>query len=131
MKIAFSVLTAFWAGLATPLLLRAEDHAGSCMAPQVPGTARHEPTGLSLPHPIVHGKVPVVFVHGLWATPASWRRLIESLAADPEIDRRFQFWTFGYSTSNPIPYSAHLLRSDLEAARRRLDPTRTDAALDR
>ena len=91
----------------------------------------HEPSGLSLVRPYVRGKIPVVFVHGLWATPASWRPMIEALAADPAIDDRFQFWTFGYSTGNPIPYSAYLLRRDLDEARRRLDPDKTDAAFDR
>ena len=46
--------------------------------------------------------MPVVFVHGLWARPSCWRRMIESLATDPAIGGGFQFWTFGYSTGNPI-----------------------------
>ena len=91
----------------------------------------HEPSGLAPVSPYVRGKTPVVFVHGLWARPSSWRPMIEALAADPAIDGRFQFWTFGYSTGNPIPYSAYLLRRDLDEARRRLDPGRTDPALDR
>ena len=57
--------------------------------------------------------------------------MIETLAADPAIDGGFQFWTFGYSTGNPIPYSAYLLRRDLDEARRRLDPGKTDPAFDR
>ena len=99
--------------------------------PELGQRLSYEPTGLSLPRPYVRGKLPVVFVHGLWATPSSWRPMIEALTADPEIDRRFQFWTFGYSTGNPIPYSAYLLRRDLDEARRRLDPGKTDPALDR
>jgi pimeloyl-ACP methyl ester carboxylesterase len=57
--------------------------------------------------------------------------MIEALAADPAIDGRIQFWAFGYSTGNPIPYSAYLLRRDLDEVRRRLDPGRTDPAFDR
>ena len=57
--------------------------------------------------------------------------MIEALASDPAIDRGFQFWTFGYSTGNPIPYSGYLLRRDLDEARRRLDPGKTDPAFDR
>ena len=75
--------------------------------------------------------MPVVFVHGLGARPASWRRMIEALAADPAIDGRFQFWTFGYATGNPIPYSGYLLRRDLDEVRRRLDPDKSDPAFDR
>ena len=47
------------------------------------------------------------------------------------VDRGFQFWLFGYSTGNPIPYSGYLLRRDLDEARRRLDPGKSDPAFDR
>ena len=57
--------------------------------------------------------------------------MIETLEADPAIKDGFQFWTFGYSTGDPIPYSAHLLRRDLDEVRRRLDPGQADPALDR
>jgi pimeloyl-ACP methyl ester carboxylesterase len=46
---------------------------------------RYEPTGLSLPRPYVRGKMPVVFVHGLWASPSWWRRMIEALAAEGRV----------------------------------------------
>ena len=131
MKFVFSILTAFWAGFATPSLLPAEDHAESRMRLRVKEQTPHEPSGLAPVSPYVRGKTPVVFVHGLWATPASWRPMIGALVSDPAIDARYQFWTFGYATGNPIPYSAYLLRRDLEEARRRLDPGRTDPALDR
>jgi pimeloyl-ACP methyl ester carboxylesterase len=92
---------------------------------------RYEPTGLSLMSAYVRGKIPVLFIHGMCAHPASWHRMIATLENDPEIRERYQFWTFGYSTGDPIPYSAHLLRRNLEDARRKLDPGRSDAALDR
>jgi pimeloyl-ACP methyl ester carboxylesterase len=92
---------------------------------------RYEPTGLSLLRPYDRGKIPVVFVHGLWLSPWSWHRMIQALEGDPSIKGRFQFWTFGYSTGDPIPYSAYLLRRDLDEVRRRLDPGRSDPAFDR
>jgi pimeloyl-ACP methyl ester carboxylesterase len=57
--------------------------------------------------------------------------MIAALESDPAIAGRFQFWTFGYSTGDPIPYSAHLLRANLGDARRKLDPDRSDTAFDR
>ena len=57
--------------------------------------------------------------------------MIESLEADAALRDRYQFWTFGYSTGDPIPYSASLLRRDLEEVRRKFDPDGTDAAFDR
>ena len=97
----------------------------------VAGLFRFEPTGLSLLRPYQRGKIPVVFVHGLWANPWSWSRMIESLEGDAALRERYQFWTFGYSTGDPIPYSAALLRRDLGEVRRKFDPDGTDAAFDR
>ena len=57
--------------------------------------------------------------------------MIEALAADPALDRGFQFWTFGYSTGGPIPYSASLLRRDMEEVRRKFDPEGTAGEFDR
>ena len=107
--------------------------------PQAPGPSdvavkdlfRYEPTGLSLLRPHARGKIPIVFVHGLWSNPWSWGRMIESLEADPALGERYQFWTFGYSTGDPIPHSAWLLRHDLEEARRRFDPDQSDPAFAR
>ena len=101
-------------------------HSGSMME-----FLRYEPTGLSLLRPYARGKVPVVFIHGLWASPASWHRLIATLEEDPAIKEKYQFWTFGYSTGDPIPYSAYLLRKNLDDVRPKLDPDRSDSALDR
>ena len=107
--------------------------------PQAPGQTdaaiadllRYEPTGLSLLRPYARGKIPVVFVHGLWSNPWSWGRMIESLEVDPALGERYQFWTFGYSTGDPIPHSAWLLRHDLGEARRKFDPAESDPAFAR
>ena len=77
---------------------------------------RYEPTGLSILHPYVRGKIPVIFIHGLWSTPWSWGRTIAALQTDPSLNSRYQFWTFGYSTGDPIPYSATLLSAILRLA---------------
>lgn len=98
---------------------------------EVAGLLRYEPTGLSLLRPYRRGRVPVVLVHGLWSGPWSWAPMVEALEADPALRDRYQFWTFGYSTGDPILYSAWQLRRDLDEVRRRFDPDRTDAAFDR
>jgi pimeloyl-ACP methyl ester carboxylesterase len=97
----------------------------------VAGLFRFEPTGLSLLRPYERGKIPVVFIHGLWSSPWSWSRTIEGLEANAVLRDRYQFWTFGYSTGDPIPYSAALLRRDLEEVRRKFDPDGADPAFDR
>jgi pimeloyl-ACP methyl ester carboxylesterase len=57
--------------------------------------------------------------------------MIEALEADPAMRGHFQFWTFGYSTGDPIPYSAYLMRKSLDEVRQKFDPGRSDPALDR
>ena len=115
-----------WVASAILSPLPAQVHAELRRASESEERLRYEPTGLSLMRPGMCGKTPHVFVLRLWASPSCWRRMIDALATDPAIDGRFQFWTFGYSTGNPIPYSGYLLRRDLDKARRRLDPRQTD-----
>jgi pimeloyl-ACP methyl ester carboxylesterase len=97
----------------------------------VAGLFRYEPTGLSLLQPYRRGRIPVVFVHGLWSNPWSWSPMVKALEADAGLRDRYQFWTFGYSTGDPIPYSASLLRRDLDEVRRKFDPDGSDPAFDR
>jgi pimeloyl-ACP methyl ester carboxylesterase len=115
----------------TPSRSWAQVDAPASSSTPVSELLRYESTGLSLLSPYTRGKIPVVLIHGLWATPGSWRRMIATLEENPTIKGRYQFWTFGYSTGDPIPYSAHLLRENLEDVRRKVDPAKTDAALDR
>jgi pimeloyl-ACP methyl ester carboxylesterase len=56
---------------------------------------------------------PVIFVHGLQETPASWAPMIDSLRDDPWIREHYQFWLFSYPSGYPYPYSAALLRGYL------------------
>ena len=63
-------------------------------------------------------RIPVLFVHGLQDTPASWAPMFNYLRGDPEIRRNYQFWVFSYPSGYPYPYSASLLRRDLDAVAR-------------
>ena len=65
-----------------------------------------------------HARTPVIFVHGLQETGASWAPMVESLRDDPWIRQRYQFWFFGYPTGYPYPYAAALLRQDLDGIKR-------------
>jgi tetratricopeptide (TPR) repeat protein len=101
---------------------------GTSLHHSVSDLLRYEPTGLSILEPYVRGKIPVVFIHGLWSTPWSWQRMIAALDADPALKKKYQMWTFGYSTGDPIPYSATLLRKHLDEARGKFDPDKSDPA---
>jgi pimeloyl-ACP methyl ester carboxylesterase len=60
-------------------------------------------------------KVPVLFVHGLQDTMATWAPMVNTLRADPVLRRNYQLWVFSYPSGYPIPYSALLLRRELDA----------------
>lgn len=59
-------------------------------------------------------RIPVLLVHGLQDTPVTWAPMYLSLVNDPEIRKRYQFWAFSYPSGYPYPYSASLLRKELD-----------------
>jgi pimeloyl-ACP methyl ester carboxylesterase len=59
-------------------------------------------------------RTPVIFVHGLQDTPAGWAPMINALRSDQWIRKHYQFWVFSYPSGYPYPYSATLLRHDLD-----------------
>jgi pimeloyl-ACP methyl ester carboxylesterase len=63
-------------------------------------------------------RTPVLFVHGLDSTPATWTLMYHSLMQDPGIRKNYQFWVFSYPSGYPYPYSASLLRKELDGVRR-------------
>lgn len=64
--------------------------------------------------PFDPGRTPVIFVHGLQDTPVSFVPMVNAFRKDPEIQRRYQFWIFSYPSGYPYPYSAALLRRELD-----------------
>jgi pimeloyl-ACP methyl ester carboxylesterase len=59
-------------------------------------------------------KIPVLMTHGLQDTPATWAPLLNRLRTDPEINKHYQFWIYSYPSGYPFPYSAMLLREELD-----------------
>jgi pimeloyl-ACP methyl ester carboxylesterase len=74
--------------------------------------------GLIQVQPYDPNKIPLLLVHGLQSTPVVWTKMVNTLWADPAIRRNYQIWVFGYPTGYPVPYSAMLLRRQLDALRR-------------
>jgi pimeloyl-ACP methyl ester carboxylesterase len=65
-------------------------------------------------------RTPVIFVHGLQETGASWAPMIDSLRDDPWIRKHYQFWFYSYPSGYPYPYAAALFRRDLDGIKRTL-----------
>lgn len=64
-------------------------------------------------------KIPVLCIHGLGNSPATWAPVIDYLRTDPEIRKNYQFWFFSYPSGLPYPLSAAILRNQLSQIRQR------------
>lgn len=64
-------------------------------------------------------KIPILCIHGLGDSQATWAPMIETLRADPVIRANYQIWFFSYASGNPYPYSASLLREQMDAIKKR------------
>lgn len=63
-------------------------------------------------------RIPVLMVHGLDSTPATFAPMYFKLLEDPVIRENYQFWVFSYPSGYPYPYSASLLRRELDQVNR-------------
>ncbi len=88
-------------------------------------------TGLYPGETVKKDKIPVVFVHGLISEPNDWRFIWNDLLADPKIRENYQFWSFYYPTSLPVPWSSMLLRESLDHAMKVANPGKKYPKLDR
>ena len=60
-------------------------------------------------------KIPVICVHGLLDSPATWVPIINTLRGDAAIRQRYQFWFYSYPSGYPYPHSAAIMREHLDA----------------
>ena len=74
-------------------------------------------------------RIPLVYVHGTFASPVTWAELNNTLTADPVLRQRYQVWSFMYGSGNALPISAGELRDALTATVQKLDPQGTNALL--
>jgi hypothetical protein len=59
-------------------------------------------------------KIPVLFVHGLSNSTATWMPMIDYLRTDETIRHHYQFWAFSYPSGQPFPVPAATLRRLLD-----------------
>jgi pimeloyl-ACP methyl ester carboxylesterase len=61
-------------------------------------------------------KTVVLLVHGLASSPTTWFPLLNHLRGDPVIRDNYQFWLYSYPSGYPYPYSAAIMRKELDEA---------------
>jgi pimeloyl-ACP methyl ester carboxylesterase len=86
--------------------------------------------GIFMQAPHQPGKIPVLFVHGLWSNPEAWLVMANRLQNDALIRDRYEFWYAFYPTGAPLMVSAVRLRRELHDLRAAIDPRHDDPALD-
>ena len=87
------------------------------------------PNNLVLMQPYQPGRIPVVFVHGTMSSPVWWTEMWNTLRADPELRRTYQFWFFMYNSNALVTLSAADLRDKLLSQIAQIDPEGKDPAL--
>jgi len=60
-------------------------------------------------------KTVVLFIHGLMDTPVTWVPMLNDLRGDVDFRRNYQIWFYSYPSGYPYPYSAAILRQELDA----------------
>lgn len=58
-------------------------------------------------------KIPVIFVHGLVSSPATWLMPMNSMMSDEEIRQNYAFYTFYYPTGIPVRVSSAELKREI------------------
>lgn len=87
-------------------LLQPEKYAGIA---QVTRTQPYDPN-----------KTVVLIIHGLKDSSATWVPMFNHLIADEQIRSNYQLWSYTYPTGYPYPYSAAILRRELDLIENRL-----------
>src|SRR6266700_460291 len=82
-------------------LLRPQEYASTARA------SRLEPYNPS--------KTVLLVIHGLMDTPVTWVPMLNDLRGDPDFRHNYQVWFYSYPSGYPYPYSAMILRQELDA----------------
>lgn len=77
-----------------------------------------EETGLYFGQPYDPDRIPVIFVHGLKSSPATFRKMVNQLAGQPWFREKYQAWFFNYPTGNPWLMTAARYRHFMAEAQR-------------
>jgi hypothetical protein len=83
-------------------------------------------TGIYQLEPWRPHQIPVILVHGLMSSPATWLAALNELQADPALQSRYQFLVFRYPTGYPIAYTASVLRRKLREMKAHIGPRSRD-----
>ena len=81
--------------------------------------ARLDTIQLSRLQPYSPDKIPVLCIHGLGNSQATWMPMIDFLRNDPVIREHYQFWFFAYPSGLAYPAATSILRDKLDQFQKR------------
>ncbi|MCA9320756.1 MAG: alpha/beta hydrolase, partial [Planctomycetes bacterium] len=90
---------------------------------------REDGEGLYLFEPYDPERIPVLLIHGIWSSPITFLELHNEIIGDPQLNTRFQVWSYLYPTGLSVWENAARLRRRLKALRHTLDPSGRDPAM--
>lgn len=85
--------------------------------------------GLFILEPHRQGKIPVIFVHGLFSAPYTWAGIANEIDSNPDLASRYEVWAFHYPSGAPFLESASVLRDQLNQIITEMDPSGFDRDL--
>jgi len=71
--------------------------------------------GLRMLEPYQPGKIPIIFVHGMFSDPQTYLAIANQIRASPDLDHKYQIWMFRYPTGGSFLQSAATLRSQMKS----------------
>ena len=91
---------------------------------------RHiERRGLVLFEPFRNDQIPVIFVHGLASSPATWGAAVNVLRNDPILRKKYQLLAYYYPTGFPVIYNSSGLRMHLQKLQNIYNPGGANPAM--
>ena len=76
-----------------------------------------EETGLYFGQPFDPDRIPVVFVHGVNSSPATFKQMVNELAGQEWFRKKYQVWYFNYPTGNPWIVTSASFRAFMSQAK--------------
>jgi pimeloyl-ACP methyl ester carboxylesterase len=74
-------------------------------------------TGLYFGQPYDPERIPVVFVHGVNSSPATFKEMVNELAGQEWFRKKYQVWYFNYPTGNPWIVTSAAFRGFMSQAK--------------
>ena len=81
-----------------------------------------EMSNIFIMEPYSPDKIPLLLVHGLYSSPATFLEMYNDFLGNPEIRLGYQIWFFYYPTGLPITDSSNILRRKLREIHDKYDP---------